>query len=73
MGENEKRIIFFYRTVLSFSLRERSFGVNYNWLMTGVGEKEAVETEVDERLIEWLRRNPDVVVELKVRSGRKEK
>ena len=46
-----------------------SFHVSYNWLMTGVGNIEAEEAVVDEKLIEWLKRNPDVVKELRIRSG----
>ncbi len=46
-----------------------TFNINYNWLMTGSGEKEVVEAVVDEELIEWLKKNPDVVKELRIRSG----
>ena len=47
------------------------FNISYNWLMTGTGDIEASETAVDEELIEWLKKNPDVVKELKIRSGLK--
>ena len=45
------------------------FHVSYNWLMTGVGKIEAEEAIVDEKLIEWLKKNPDVVKELRIRGG----
>ena len=37
--------------------------------MTGVGNIEAEEAAVDEKIIEWLKKNPDVVKELRIRSG----
>jgi transcriptional regulator with XRE-family HTH domain len=46
-----------------------SFHVSYNWLMTGVGKIEAEEAVVDDKLIEWLKKNPDVVKELRIRGG----
>ena len=46
-----------------------SFHVSYNWLMTGAGDIEAEEAVVDEKLIEWLKKNPDVVKELRIRGG----
>ncbi len=45
------------------------FNVSYDWLMTGVGDKEIKEVEIDDKLIEWLKKNPDVVKELRIRSG----
>lgn len=48
------------------------FGISFNWLLTGEGEEKAVEkTVVDEALIEWLEKNPDVVNELRLRAGLK--
>ncbi len=47
------------------------FNINYNWILTGVGNIEASEAIVDEELIKWLKKNPDVVKELKIRSGLK--
>ena len=46
-----------------------TFSVNFDWLLTGKGEKEMKEVEVSEELISWLRKNPDVVEELEIRSG----
>ena len=46
-----------------------TFGVSYNWLMTGVGNIEAEEAVVDEKLVELLKKNPDVVKELRIRGG----
>ena len=44
----------------------REFRVSYSWLRTG----EANERDpVDDRLIEWLRRNPEVARELRIRGG----
>ena len=45
------------------------FSINYNWLLTGVGDIEIKEAIVDEKLIEWLKKNPDIVKELRIRSG----
>ncbi len=46
-----------------------TFSVNLDWLLTGKGEKEMKEIEISEELISWLRKNPDVVGELEIRSG----
>ena len=46
-----------------------TFSVNFDWLLTGKGKKEMKEVEVSEELISWLRKNPDVVEELEIRSG----
>lgn len=46
-----------------------TFGVNYDWLLSGKGQLEATTDGVDERLISWLRDNPDVVRELRIRGG----
>jgi transcriptional regulator with XRE-family HTH domain len=46
-----------------------AFGVNYDWLLSGKGQIEATTDGVDERLISWLRDNPDVVRELRIRGG----
>ena len=46
-----------------------TFSVNFDWLLTGKGEKEMKEVEISEELISWLRKNPDVVEELEIRSG----
>ena len=45
------------------------FGISYNWLLTGEGEEKPDEAVVDEKLIEWLRKNPDEVRRLRVESG----
>lgn len=45
------------------------FGISYNWLLTGEGEEKSDEAVVDEELIEWLRRNPDEVRRLRIKSG----
>ena len=46
------------------------YGVNYDWLITGVGEMKGEERELlDDALINWLKENPDVVRELRKRSG----
>ena len=46
-----------------------TFNVSYDWLLTGQGKAEAEEANLDDALIEWLKRNPEVVKELRVRSG----
>lgn len=45
------------------------FNISYKWLTTGAGDIEVKEAIVDEELIEWLKKNPDVVKELRIRSG----
>ena len=44
----------------------REFNVSYLWLRTGEADE---RDPVDERFIEWLRRNPDVARELRIRNG----
>ena len=44
------------------------FTTSYSWLVTGDGPIEATDP-VDEQLIDWLRRNPEIVRELRIRSG----
>lgn len=49
-----------------------TYGVNIEWLMTGKGEIYAESTEyVDEKLIDWLNSHPEVIRELRRRSGLK--
>ena len=43
--------------------------VSVSWLKTSEGEMGAGTPEVDERLLEWLKENPDVIKELRMRSG----
>ena len=45
------------------------FGISYNWLLTGEGEEMSDEAVVDDKLIEWLRRNPDVVRRLRIEGN----
>ena len=45
------------------------FGTDYQWLMTGEGQADNNTDPVDDELIEWLRRNPDVARELRIRGG----
>lgn len=40
-----------------------------SWLKTGEGEMSAGTPEVDDRLLEWLKKNPDVIRELRIRGG----
>ena len=44
----------------------REFRVGYLWLRTGEADE---RDPVDDRLIEWLRRNPEVARELRVKAG----
>ena len=47
-------------------------GVNREWLLTGKGEMYGFqEEEIDDELLDWLRSHPEVVRELKARSGRR--
>lgn len=43
--------------------------VSYEWLRTGEGMFNAVADPVDDKLIEWLRRNPEIARELRIRGG----
>lgn len=45
------------------------FRISSEWLFTGMGMMEAVERGVDEQLINWLNEHPDVIRELRKRSG----
>ncbi len=45
------------------------FGISYNWLLSGEGEEKSDEAVVDDKLIEWLRRNPDVVRRLRIEGN----
>lgn len=47
------------------------FGVSREWLLTGVGEMYSPPEELDEELITWLKEHPEVIRELKERSGRR--
>ena len=49
-----------------------AFNVNRDWLLTGVGEMYGnQEEELDDELIIWLKKHPEVIRELKLRSGRR--
>ena len=43
--------------------------VSVSWLKTGEGEMSADTPEIDDRLLEWLKNNPDVIRELRLRGG----
>lgn len=45
------------------------FQVSVSWLKTGEGKMSAATPEVDDRLLEWLKNNPDVIRELRMRGG----
>jgi len=45
------------------------YGVNLDWLLTGVGEEEGKRDLVDDALIAWLKENPDIVKELRKIGG----
>lgn len=45
------------------------FQVSVSWLKTGEGEMDTGIPEVDDRLLQWLKKNPDVIRELRIRSG----
>ena len=46
------------------------FGISRNWLLTGAGGMYGIqEQEIDDELLDWLRSHPEVIRELKVRSG----
>ena len=44
--------------------------VSQEWLLTGVGDREANEVDkVDDKLIAWLNKHPEITRELRMRSG----
>ena len=48
-----------------------AFGISQEWLLTGIGEMySATPEELDDELISWLKLHPEVIRELKQRSGR---
>lgn len=47
-----------------------AYQVHYEWIVTGTGEMNAEEPEeIDEKLMAWLNQHPEIVRELKRRSG----
>ncbi len=46
-----------------------AFGVSFKWLRTGSGQMEVEDDPVDDELMAWLRRNPDIARELRIRAG----
>lgn len=53
-------------------LAKNTFNVNRDWLLTGVGKMYGnQEEELDDELIIWLKKHPEVIRELKLRSGRR--
>lgn len=47
-----------------------AFDISLEWLMTGVGDRKADGVDkVDERLLCWLNEHPEIIRELKMRSG----
>ena len=45
------------------------FGVSQEWLLTGVGARESRVDQVDDKLIAWLNEHPEIIQELRMRSG----
>lgn len=44
--------------------------MSQEWLVTGVGDRKAHRVDkVDERLISWLNEHPEIIRELRMRSG----
>lgn len=48
-----------------------AFSVNLTWMMSGNGERDNPNAKevLDEPLIEWIRQHPEVIHELRIRSG----
>ena len=44
----------------------KEFNTNLNWLKTGVYRE---NDKVDEKLIEWLNKNPEIITELRMRMN----
>ncbi len=70
-----KNYIYFVETGINIPSDEflnavtSAFGISFQWLRTGSGQTEAEDDPVDEDLIAWLRRNPDIARELRIRAG----
>ena len=47
----------------------KKFNISISWLKTGEGEMKITGDPVDARLIEWLRKNPEIARELRIRGG----
>lgn len=45
------------------------FGISSNWLLSGEGEEKAAEPLLDDKLIEWLRKHPEEIRRLRLKSG----
>jgi transcriptional regulator with XRE-family HTH domain len=45
------------------------YGLSYNWLLTGEGEKKSEVKPVDEELIRWLNEHSNVLSEIRIRAG----
>lgn len=45
------------------------FEVSQEWLLTGVGARESRVDQVDDKLIAWLNEHPEIIQELRIRSG----
>ena len=48
---------------------EQVFNISYEWLLKGVGEMKRPTPVIDDALLDWMRKNPEVIVELRQRSG----
>ena len=44
------------------------YEVSQEWLLTGVGDREARVDQVDDKLIAWLNEHPEIIQELRMRS-----
>lgn len=44
------------------------YKVSQEWLLTGVGDREARVDQVDDKLIAWLNGHPEIIQELRMRS-----
>ena len=46
------------------------FSIRLEWLMTGHGDrKDVLEDKIDDKLISWLNEHPEIIRELRMRSG----
>lgn len=53
---------FVHRVALAFCLNEK-------WLLSGNGNIDAEKISVDDKLVQWLNEHPEVILELRKRSG----
>lgn len=47
----------------------QKYNISSNWLLSGEGEEMSAEPLLDDKLIEWLRKHPEEIRRLRLKSG----